>query len=68
MKPKDYLTATLKRLNPDHTTTCEDCGKSSVVGHVIVDHDQDTIKVICHDCYLKGYQELLYSEPNGKAC
>jgi hypothetical protein len=68
MRTKDYLAAVMKRVNPDHTTTCEDCGKQSMSGHAIVDHEADTIKVVCEDCFLNGYRELLYSEAKGKPC
>ncbi len=53
MKKSKYLKEIVGGLNLDGTTTCEVCGKDSMIVHGFVDHDQETVKIICNDCYVK---------------
>jgi transcription elongation factor Elf1 len=59
---KNYLKTALEKLDSNYTITCEDCGKQDTIGHAIIDHDQNTIKVVCNACFLNGYKDLLYSD------
>ena len=53
MKKEAYQQEILEKINPDGTTTCEVCGNDSMIVHAFVDHISDTVKIMCHDCYLK---------------
>jgi len=53
MKKAAYQKTILERMNPDGTATCEICGKDSMIVHAFVDHSEDTVKIMCHECYLK---------------
>lgn len=60
MQPKEYLTAMLSKVDEDGFTTCVDCNKKSRVAHAIVDHDEDTVKTVCNDCFNAKYRQELY--------
>jgi transcription elongation factor Elf1 len=62
MKEQDYMKAVLEKLNPDMSITCEDCGNQDKVGHFIVDHQANTVKAVCHSCFVKKYQAGLYGK------
>jgi hypothetical protein len=62
MKQEDYMKAILERVNADHSTTCEDCGRKTIVSHAIVDHEACSVKVVCHDCFIIRYQAGLYGK------
>lgn len=53
MKKQVYQQEILEKMNPDGTVTCEVCGIDSMIAHAFVDHSSDTVKIMCHDCYLK---------------
>jgi transcription elongation factor Elf1 len=56
MKQEDYIKAVLKKMNPDRTITCEDCGAKDKIGHMIVDHQAKTVKAVCHSCFVAKYE------------
>lgn len=62
MKQQEYMKAVLKKLNPDRTITCEDCGNKDMIGHMIVDHETGTVKGVCHSCFVTKYQGALYGK------
>jgi hypothetical protein len=62
MKESEYRKAALEKLNPDGSITCEDCEKKDMIGHVIVDHQAQSVKVVCHDCFTTKYQAALYGK------
>lgn len=53
MKKQAYQKAILERMNPDRTATCEVCGKDSMIVHAFINHETNTIGIMCHECYLK---------------
>lgn len=65
MKPKEYIEKTLKAFNDNGQTTCEDCGNASEISHAIVDHQDNTVKVVCDECFQSKYVDFLYSENGG---
>ena len=62
MRQEDYTQELLKRLDENNQITCEDCGQKDDIGHGIIDHDTDTLKVVCHNCFTRKYQDFLYPE------
>ena len=67
MKQKEYLKAVFQKLNEKQEITCEDCGKTGFLNHAIIDHDRNRVKIICNNCFLNGYKDLLYSNGKGNA-
>ena len=67
MQEQEYMRTILEKLHDNHSATCEDCGKKAMLSHAIIDHGENRVKIICNDCFLNGYQDLLYSEAKGKA-
>jgi hypothetical protein len=62
MKKEDYMKAVFSKLNQNQEITCEDCGRKAMISHAIVDHEENRVKIVCNDCFLNGYKDLLYSE------
>jgi transcription elongation factor Elf1 len=62
MKQKDYIKAVIEKINPDRTITCEDCGDKDMIGHMIIDHQAETVKAVCHSCFVTKYQSGLYGK------
>ena len=67
MEQKDYLRTILEKLDQNHSATCEDCGKIGMLNHAIVNHEQNRVKIVCHNCFMNRYRELLYSDVKGNA-
>ena len=55
MEQSEYLTAIAGRLDKDYQAICSDCGSKCKIIHAIVDHDENSVKVVCHGCYLDKY-------------
>jgi transcription elongation factor Elf1 len=51
MKRSRYMAEILKRQRADNTFACENCGKHSLFNHAVIDHDQNTTRVLCDDCF-----------------
>lgn len=62
MKQEVYTKAVIERLDEHNEATCEDCHKKDKVIHGIVDHDTDTLKVVCHNCFVSKYKDGLYGK------
>ena len=54
MKKQAYQQEILENINSNGTVTCEVCGKDSMITHAFVDHSLDTVKNMCHNCYLQS--------------
>jgi hypothetical protein len=65
MKQKEYMKAVLERLDENNETTCQDCHKKDMITHAIIDHDTNTVKVVCHECFTTKYQGFLYNDAEG---
>ncbi len=66
MKEDEYKKEVLGRLDGENQTTCEDCGRKDKIGHAIIDHDTDKIKMVCHDCFVSKYEDFVYPENKGR--
>lgn len=62
MKRNKYMTAILERLGSNQKIICQDCGAESKIGHAVINHCDETIKIVCHDCFMKNYKDFLYPE------
>jgi len=62
MKRNEYMTAILERLGSNREITCQDCGAESKIGHAVINHDNETVKMVCNDCFINKYKEILYPE------
>ena len=62
MKRKKYMTAILERLGSNQEIVCQDCGAESKIGHAVINHDNETVKIVCNDCFMKNYKDFLYPE------
>jgi hypothetical protein len=60
MKQQNYMKAVLKKIGINEMVTCEDCGKRDRLGHFIINHDENTVKGVCHSCFVTKYQAGLY--------
>ena len=59
MKKKQYMDKILKRVSGKAQILCEDCGRIIMISHVIVDHQDDSIKVVCDICFKDKYLDGL---------
>jgi uncharacterized Zn finger protein len=64
MKRSRYLAEITKRVGSNGEVTCEDCGRKSMVVHGVINHDKNTVRVVCDECYQGTYHEWLYG--NGR--
>jgi transcription elongation factor Elf1 len=55
MKNSDHL-------NDDNKFTCDDCNQRDGIGHAIVDHYSNTVRVVCNDCFNDKYLNRLYGK------
>jgi hypothetical protein len=62
MEQHEYIKKVLERLNKNREITCEDCGNKDKVGHGIIDHSAETVRVVCHRCFNSKYEEGLYAD------
>ena len=62
MKKKQYMDKVLKKVNDTSQVKCEDCGRIIMISHVIVDHQDDSIKVVCDTCFKDKYLDGLYGK------
>lgn len=62
MKRKKYMTAIFERLGSNQEITCQDCGEVSKIGHAVINHHDETVKIVCNDCFVKNYKDFLYPE------
>ena len=62
MKQKDYLKKVLKQVDNKGQILCEDCGEIDKIGHAIVDHQDNSVKVVCDECFKSKYKEFVYPE------
>ena len=60
MKQQNYMKKVIEKLNPDKSITCEDCGNKDMIGHMIIDHEANTAKVVCRSCFVAKYEGGLY--------
>ena len=60
MKNKRYLRIINRRLAEGKEITCEDCNGKGLFGHAIVDHQSNTLKMVCNDCFRKKCRGVLY--------
>jgi hypothetical protein len=61
MKKEQYKKEVLERLDEEDKTTCEDCREKDKISHAIVDHRDNTVKVVCDKCFRGKYQDFIYS-------
>jgi len=62
MKQQKYMTAILKRFGKNQEVICQDCGAVSKISHAVINHDDETVKIVCNDCFMKNYKDFLYPE------
>lgn len=62
MKQKEYLKKVLKQVDAKGQILCEDCGEIDKIGHTIVDHQDDTVKVVCDNCFKDNYMDFIYPD------
>lgn len=60
MKQKEYMEKVLKQVNDKAQILCDDCGEIDKIGHAIIDHSSDTVKMVCQKCFVIKYQDRLY--------
>ena len=60
MKRKDYLKEIQNQLSEDDKPLCQDCGEKSMLGHAVIDHGRNKVKIVCDDCFRANYHEWLY--------
>ena len=57
MKQQQYMTEILKRTN-GNTMICDQCKKTqTTLHHVIVDHKEKAVTVLCNECFLNREAE-----------
>ena len=54
------MKAVIEKINSDNTLTCEDCGETVRLGHMVVYHPTETVKAVCHSCFVAKYQAGIY--------
>ena len=64
MKKKNYLKKALKQVDNKGRILCDDCGEITKIGHAIVNHQYNTVKVVCDNCFKDKYMDFIY--PDGK--
>ena len=53
MEQKQYMAEIIKRSNGNQIT-CDRCHKTqTTLHHVMVDHKEKTVTVLCNECFLK---------------
>ena len=62
MKQSAYMTAILERLGKNQEIICQDCGEASQISHAVINHDDETVKIVCNDCFINKYRDFLYPE------
>ena len=62
MKQKEYLKKVLKQVSCKGQILCDDCGEIDKIGHAIIDHQDDRVKVICDKCFKDKYLDGLYGK------
>ena len=63
MKQSEYMKTILEKLQTDNSITCEDCGATDRIGHMIIDHHAKAVKAVCHSCFVTKYQNAVYGKP-----
>jgi ribosome-binding protein aMBF1 (putative translation factor) len=53
MKKETYQKMIFEKVNADGSAKCEVCGKVSMTTHAVINHADNTVEVMCNDCYLK---------------
>ena len=64
MKKKQYMDKILKQIDGNYPVKCEDCGQTSTISHTIVNHQYNTVKVVCDNCFKDKHMDFIY--PEGK--
>ena len=60
MEQKQYMTEILKR-SSGNKVTCDRCHKTqTTLHHVMVDHADSTVTVLCNECFLNRENEESY--------
>ncbi len=62
MKQKEYLKKVLKQVDYKGQILCDECGEIDKLGHVIIDHSSNTVKMVCQKCFVSKYQDRLYGK------
>jgi hypothetical protein len=62
MRQEKYIRAVLEKLEADNSITCEDCGNRDKLGHFIIEHQAETVRAVCHTCFVTKYQNALYGK------
>ena len=55
MEQKDYMKKLLQQVDYKGQILCDDCGKIDKIGHAIIDHQDNTVKVVCNKCFKDKY-------------
>jgi len=53
MKQEIYQQKIFEKMNPDGSANCEVCGNVSMTTHAFIDHSDNSVTVMCNECYLK---------------
>ena len=60
MKQKDYMKKLLKQIVDEGQILCDDCGQIDKIGHAIINHQDNSLKVVCNKCFKNKYLDGLY--------
>ena len=60
MKQKEYLEKVLKQVDNKGQILCDDCGEIDKIGHAIIDHSSDTVKMVCQKCFVRKYMDITH--------
>jgi len=58
MKQKEYMNKVLNKINDNSQVKCEDCGEITKIGHAIVNHQDNNVKIVCDSCFKIKYQDF----------
>lgn len=62
MKQKKCLKKVLKQVNCKGQILCDDYGEIDKIGHAIIDHQDDRVKLVCDKCFKDKYLDGLYGK------
>ena len=55
MEQETYIEKALKQIDDNGQVSCSDCGAIAKLGHLIVNHQNGTVKLVCDKCFKDKY-------------
>lgn len=63
MNRSEYMKLIEDLLGGGEKPTCQDCGEPAAITHGIVDHESDTVRLVCDECFNATYKGWIYGNP-----